>query len=93
MNGVEFLKSVKRKYPDLPFLLITAESNGELAARAREAGAYDYLTKPFALSRLADASTECTPAMKPGKSHSAKSGLRSETAASHLRYGQKPLLA
>lgn len=55
MNGMDLLKSIKEEHPDLPVLLITAHSTKFQADEAKKAGAYDYLTKPFPLSRLANA--------------------------------------
>jgi DNA-binding response OmpR family regulator len=47
MEGTEFARAVRRYYPDLPVLLLTAK--GQLADKVRgfEAGADDYLVKPF----------------------------------------------
>lgn len=47
LDGVAFTKVARHYYPDLPLLMLTAK--GQLAdkARAFEAGADDYLVKPF----------------------------------------------
>ncbi|WP_199241425.1 PAS domain S-box protein [Halorubrum sp. ARQ200] len=44
-NGIEFLKSVRKKYPDLPFLLFTGQGSEEIAGEAISAGVTDYLQK------------------------------------------------
>ena len=55
MNGMDFLRLVKSQYPDLPVLLITAYGNPEQKVVAKKAGAFEFLTKPFPLSLLANA--------------------------------------
>ncbi len=49
MNGIDFLKEVK-KMPhsrEIPFILLTALSDSEDVVRGLEAGAEDYIAKPF----------------------------------------------
>ena len=47
LDGVEFCRSARRYYPELPLLMLTAK--GQLGDKARgfDAGADDYLVKPF----------------------------------------------
>jgi DNA-binding response OmpR family regulator len=47
LDGVEFCRAARRYHPDLPLLMLTAK--GQLGDKARgfEAGADDYLVKPF----------------------------------------------
>jgi DNA-binding NtrC family response regulator len=52
MNGIELLKKVKAKYPELPFLMMTAFASIENAVEAMKIGAEDYLTKPINLKEL-----------------------------------------
>lgn len=52
LTGLEFLAEVKAKYPDIPFILLTAYGSVETAVEAMKAGAYDFLTKPVNLDRL-----------------------------------------
>jgi two-component system chemotaxis response regulator CheY len=49
MNGLEVLarRSAERLHPQVPIVLVTTESTEEDEARARSAGAWDYLRKPF----------------------------------------------
>ena len=48
-NGIEFLKAIRMKYPDLPFILHTGKGSEEVASEAISAGATDYLQKERAL--------------------------------------------
>ncbi len=47
LDGVEFCRAARRYHPELPLLMLTAK--GQLGDKARgfEAGADDYLVKPF----------------------------------------------
>ena len=44
-NGIEFLNTVRDKYPDLPFILFTGKGSEEVASEAISAGVTDYLKK------------------------------------------------
>ena len=44
-TGIEFLKTVRDEYPDLPFILYTGKGSEEVAADAISAGVTDYLQK------------------------------------------------
>jgi two-component system NtrC family response regulator len=47
MNGIELLDEVRRLYPDLPVILMTAYGTVEKAVTAMKKGAFDYILKPF----------------------------------------------
>ena len=46
MNGLEFLRSVKRLRPHLPVIVITGLIDDKLAEEALNLGAQDYIHKP-----------------------------------------------
>jgi two-component system copper resistance phosphate regulon response regulator CusR len=50
--GEELLKRVRRRHPQVPILILTARDATEDKVRNFEAGADDYLTKPFAFAEL-----------------------------------------
>ena len=52
MSGQELLETLKARFPSLPVLLMTAYATVEQAVKAIQAGASDYLTKPFEVSEL-----------------------------------------
>ena len=47
MNGLEFLAEVKARGLDMAVIMITAYGSFEGAIQAMQAGAYDYINKPF----------------------------------------------
>lgn len=51
-DGHALLQAVKGRHPDLPVVLMTAYGQIEKAVQAMQAGAADYLAKPFAPDRL-----------------------------------------
>lgn len=59
-DGLSLLREVREIDPDLPVILITGHGDVPLAVKAMQAGAYDFLEKPFAPSRLLDAVTRAT---------------------------------
>lgn len=52
MDGQTLLRNIKRSFPDLPVLMITAYGTIEQAVQTIQAGACDYLVKPFAAEVL-----------------------------------------
>jgi two-component system, chemotaxis family, chemotaxis protein CheY len=49
MNGLELLerRRADQLHPHIPIVLVTTEGTAEDEARGRDAGAWDYLRKPF----------------------------------------------
>jgi two-component system chemotaxis response regulator CheY len=49
MNGLEFVQAVRadERYRELPLMMVTTETQIEQMTRALEAGANDYIMKPF----------------------------------------------
>jgi len=52
MNGHDLLKRIRAKHPAVPVLILTARDATESKVRNFEAGADDYMTKPFAFAEL-----------------------------------------
>ena len=52
MNGLDVLKSLREKGVDTPVIILTAKSELEDKITGLDAGADDYLTKPFAMGEL-----------------------------------------
>ncbi|MDK9707843.1 MAG: sigma-54 dependent transcriptional regulator [Desulforhopalus sp.] len=52
MNGLQLLYRVKEKKPDLPVVVITAFAEVDKAVQAMQAGAFNYLAKPFSNDEL-----------------------------------------
>lgn len=59
MSGYEFLSKARARWPDMPMLMITAYATPKLAVEAIQAGAIDYLAKPFAPEELLHAVARC----------------------------------
>ena len=58
MDGCEVIACLSARYPQLPVIVISAQSNMEAVARALRAGARDYLLKPFESFSLVERSIE-----------------------------------
>jgi response regulator RpfG family c-di-GMP phosphodiesterase len=52
MNGAELLRQIRASWPLTAVVMITAVSDVDVAVRCLDAGALDYLTKPFAIEEL-----------------------------------------
>jgi len=51
-NGVEFVRYIQSKSPNLPVAVITAHGNMEAAVDAMKNGAYDFVSKPVDIQQL-----------------------------------------
>ncbi|PKP89924.1 MAG: nitrogen regulation protein NR(I) [Alphaproteobacteria bacterium HGW-Alphaproteobacteria-16] len=51
-NGLDLVATLTGEYPDLPVIVLSAQNTLATAVRATEAGAFDYLPKPFDLDAL-----------------------------------------
>src|SRR6266550_3456959 len=51
-NGLDLLREVRRRDPDLPVVLITAYGSIDMARAAFKGGALDYITKPWSNDEL-----------------------------------------
>jgi DNA-binding NtrC family response regulator len=78
MSGYEFLGKARARWPDLPVLMITAYATPRLAVEAIQAGAIDYLAKPFAPEELLHAVARCAERFR----------LLQENASLRLRAGE-----
>lgn len=52
MDGLQFLQKIKQIHNDLPVIMITAFAEVDKAVAAMQAGAYNYLAKPFSNDEL-----------------------------------------
>ncbi len=52
VDGVAVLKELRRRFPTLPVIMITADNDIQRAVEVTKLGAYDYLVKPVDKERL-----------------------------------------
>ena len=52
MSGLQLVRELHPAHPRLPILMMTAHATTESAIEAIQAGAFDYLVKPFEISEL-----------------------------------------
>jgi DNA-binding response OmpR family regulator len=52
MSGMDILKTVRREHIQTPVLILSAQSQIDQRVKGLDAGADDYLTKPFAIDEL-----------------------------------------
>ena len=52
LSGIETLKRIRKRWPNLPVIILTAYGTIRLAVEAMKEGAVDFLTKPFEPGQL-----------------------------------------
>ena len=55
MNGLEVLRQVRDKHPEIAIIMLTGKGNEQIAVDCMKAGAADYVVKPFDNERLLSA--------------------------------------
>ncbi len=54
-NGIQALKEIKEKYPDAKIIMCSAMGQQKMVVEAIEAGAKDFIVKPFDENRVLEA--------------------------------------
>ncbi|MBI5454467.1 MAG: sigma-54-dependent Fis family transcriptional regulator [Deltaproteobacteria bacterium] len=52
IDGIEALKEIKARYPNLPVIMISGHANIETAVKTTKLGAYDFIEKPLSLDKV-----------------------------------------
>ena len=52
MDGLELLRQIKTRRPDLPVMMVTAYGDDDRRRRARKLGACEFITKPVDFDQL-----------------------------------------
>jgi CheY-like chemotaxis protein len=52
MDGLSLLREVKKSRPEMPVMMVTAYGDDERRRRARELGAFEFITKPVYFDQL-----------------------------------------
>ena len=84
LDGLGILETVRRKYPDIPVIMISGHGNMETAVSSLKIGAYDYIEKPFNQDRLTH-TLKC--ALETSKLRTENSELRVRTESLNILAG------
>jgi CheY-like chemotaxis protein len=52
MDGLQLLGEIKQRHPDLLVMMVTAYGDDERRRRARDLGAFEFITKPVDFDQL-----------------------------------------
>ncbi len=52
MDGIETLREIKLKFPNIPVVMITGHGSIESAVDATKSGAFDFLEKPLSIDKV-----------------------------------------
>ena len=77
ISGIECVKKVKLKFPDIDILILTVHENDELVFEALCSGACGYLTKNIDPDRLLESITDVYNGGSPMSTHIARMVVRS----------------
>ena len=77
-DGLDLLPAIKRKRPDLPVIVMSAQNTVMTAIRAAEVGAYEYLPKPFDLKEVLAHVKKALAARADGSAAPAAEGPRDD---------------
>ena len=80
MHGIELLKRIKKEYPHVTVIIMTAYASVETAVEAMKWGAYNYIKKPFSSDELI-AMLDKLKAIREGQD---KGGLETQLQTAHV---------
>jgi two-component system KDP operon response regulator KdpE len=81
MNGIDTCKNMRRLFPRIPILMLTVRDSEDDKVEALDAGADDYITKPFQLREL-------TARIRAAMRWTKASAPQQDDAATVLRVGE-----
>jgi DNA-binding NtrC family response regulator len=90
MSGYEFLGRLHNQWPDLPAIMLTAYATPKHAVEAIQAGAMDYLAKPFAPEELLHAAARCAERHRLLRENAALRSRANETFSLDQIVGESP---
>jgi two-component system KDP operon response regulator KdpE len=73
MTGIETCRAMRRQFPRIPILMLTVRDSEDDKVEALDAGADDYVTKPFQLREL---TARIRATMRWSKAHTAQEEVR-----------------
>jgi len=82
-DGMELMKTIARRWPDIPVVFITAHGTVDTAVEAMRAGAFDFITKPFDDAELSSIVTKAL-AHREANRHRAYEPFDEQTMTSSL---------
>jgi DNA-binding NtrC family response regulator len=80
MDGLEVLKEIKRRYPEMQVLMLTGHGTKESAREGKKLGAFDYLLKPTAFNALVAAIERAYEARFPPEQHGPGADTSADTS-------------
>ncbi len=67
MDGMQLLKEIKKRYPEVMVITLTGYATVETARQALKAGAFDYIPKPFTPDELRNVIENAVKSLKNKK--------------------------
>jgi CheY-like chemotaxis protein len=86
-DGLWLTERLRARWPDTPVIMTTAIDDVETITKSREAGAFDYLTKPIVTDQLLQAVRRATSVPGEG-ARSATDSTSSPLKALHTQFGK-----
>ncbi|MEO7311581.1 MAG: sigma-54 dependent transcriptional regulator [Chitinophagaceae bacterium] len=75
MDGITFLKKVKEKFPEIPFVFITAYTDLKTSVNAIKFGALEYVTKPLMPEEISSIIQRALEKAKQSKMRTKQAGV------------------
>lgn len=92
-DGLEVLHTLRAMQPGIPIILMTAQGSVDLAVRAIEEGATDFIAKPFSIEDVVSLLRRCLKASESAAANaSVKGGIASEDFSRSGLVGRSPAM-
>jgi len=91
-NGIELVRHIQEKYPQMPVAVITAFGSMETAIAALKAGAFDFVSKPLDLNDLRNIVRSALKVPRPAGAGSAAPAPAGASPVSSKMLGESPAI-
>lgn len=91
-NGLDRLPILRQRYPDVPIVVLTAHGTMRTALESMKRDAFDYITKPFDITKVQEIARRARAILKESRLASAQSVLPPKIADGDEIIGNSPLM-
>lgn len=84
-NGLDIVRYVAERYPNIPIAVITAHGSMDMAVESMKSGAFDFVSKPIDINKLRQLINQ---ALKVKQNQAPATSTKTAAASAEVRFGE-----